>query len=124
SGGGSNAGGGGGGGSGGGKYNFSAVDLAISSVPSNTPSPAPSDGSNSSSHRRPSNTPPVDLTRLYGELAPPGSLAALSVGLANAGLANAATKKRMEFSSIADLAAPPPAKIPKTGDDVLNLSNE
>lgn len=93
------------------KYNFSAVDLAISSVPSNTPSPAPSDGSSGSSHRRPS----PDLSRLYGELAPPGAL-----------LGNALPKKRMEFASVADLAAPPPAKIPKNnvGDDVLNLSHD
>lgn len=93
------------------KYNFSAVDLAISSVPSNTPSPSPSDGSSGSSHRRPS----PDLSRLYGELAPPGAL-----------LANALPKKRMEFASVADLAAPPPAKIPKNnmGDDVLNLSHD
>ncbi|XP_017032823.1 MPN domain-containing protein CG4751 [Drosophila kikkawai] len=109
----SGGGGGGGGNSGSnsnsaGKYNFSAVDLAISSVPSNTPSPAPSDGSSSSSHRRPS----PDLSRLYGELAPPGAL-----GL---------PKKRMEFASVADLAAPPPAKMPKNsmGDDILNLSHD
>ncbi|XP_034125269.1 MPN domain-containing protein CG4751 isoform X2 [Drosophila guanche] len=112
-------GGGGGGGGGGGssnsnsgsKYNFSAVDLAISSVPSNTPSPSPSDGSSGSSHRRPS----PDLSRLYGELAPPGGL-----------LGSGVPKKRMEFASVADLAAPPPAKMPKSsmGDDILNLSHD
>ncbi|KAH8323247.1 hypothetical protein KR067_003722 [Drosophila pandora] len=98
----------------GGKYNFSAVDLAISSVPSNTPSPAPSDGSSSSSHRRPS----PDLSRLYGELAPPGAL----LGSGGVGV----PKKRMEFASVADLAAPPPAKMPKNsmGDDILNLSHD
>ncbi|XP_039154573.1 MPN domain-containing protein CG4751 [Drosophila simulans] len=109
------SGGSGGGGSNsnsGGKYNFSAVDLAISSVPSNTPSPAPSDGSSSSSHRRPS----PDISRLYGELAPPGAL------LGSGGV----PKKRMEFASVADLAAPPPAKMPKNnmGDDILNLSHD
>lgn len=85
------------------KYNFSAVDLAISSVPPNsTPSPSPSE----SSLRRPSDTPPVDLSRVYPE--PPQ------------------TKKRMEFSSIADLAAPPPTKQAKPNereDRVLNLSS-
>ncbi|XP_017012786.2 MPN domain-containing protein CG4751 [Drosophila takahashii] len=107
-----NSGGSGGGGgsnsNSGGKYNFSAVDLAISSVPSNTPSPSPSDGSSGSSHRRPS----PDLSRLYGELAPPGGLGV--------------PKKRMEFASVADLAAPPPAKMPKNsmGDDILNLSHD
>ncbi|EDW88053.1 MPN domain-containing protein CG4751 [Drosophila yakuba] len=110
-----NSGGSGGGGSNsnsGGKYNFSAVDLAISSVPSNTPSPSPSDGSSSSSHRRPS----PDISRLYGELAPPGAL------LGSGGV----PKKRMEFASVADLAAPPPAKMPKNnmGDDILNLSHD
>jgi len=110
-----NSGGSGGGGNNsnsGSKYNFSAVDLAISSVPSNTPSPAPSDGSSSSSHRRPS----PDLSRLYGELAPPGAL------LGSGGV----PKKRMEFASVADLAAPPPAKMPKNsmGDDILNLSHD
>ncbi|BFF95844.1 MPN domain-containing protein [Drosophila madeirensis] len=109
------SGGGGGGGSSnsnsGSKYNFSAVDLAISSVPSNTPSPSPSDGSSGSSHRRPS----PDLSRLYGELAPPGGL-----------LGSGVPKKRMEFASVADLAAPPPAKMPKSsmGDDILNLSHD
>ncbi|KAL5287086.1 MPND.2 family protein [Megaselia abdita] len=95
------------------KYNFSAADLAVSSVPSNTPSPAPSDGSASSSSRRHLNTPPVDLARLYPELQM--SAAAMQM------LQQQQPKKRMEFSSIADLAAPPPAKMAKT-DDILNLS--
>lgn len=95
------------------KYNFSAADLAVSSVPSNTPSPSPSDGSASSSSRRPLNTPPVDLARLYPELQM--SAAAMQM------LQQQQPKKRMEFSSIADLAGPPPAKMPKT-DDILNLS--
>lgn len=95
------------------KYNFSAADLAVSSVPSNTPSPAPSDGSASSSSRRHLNTPPVDLTRLYPEL----QMSAAAIQM----LQQQQPKKRMEFSSIADLAAPPPAKMSKT-DDILNLS--
>uniref|UniRef100_T1GVP6 MPN domain-containing protein n=1 Tax=Megaselia scalaris TaxID=36166 RepID=T1GVP6_MEGSC len=87
------------------KYNFSAADLAVSSVPSNTPSPAPSDGSASSSSRRPINTPPIDLARLYPDLKMSADTLAI--------FQQKQPKKRMEFSSIADLAAPPPAKMSK-----------
>lgn len=97
------------------KYNFSAADLAVSSVPSNTPSPAPSDGSASSSSRRPINTPPIDLARLYPDLKMSADTLAI--------FQQKQPKKRMEFSSIADLAAPPPAKMSKTDNDILNLSS-
>ncbi|XP_055386110.1 MPN domain-containing protein CG4751 [Condylostylus longicornis] len=80
------------------KYNFSAADLAVSSVSNNPVSLSPSESS-----RPPTKTPPVDLSRIYSD--PP--------------------RKRMEFSSIADLVAPTPAKIPKgnDGDEILNLSS-
>lgn len=85
------------------KYNFSAVDLAISShVP--PASSTPTDFS-----RKSTPTPPVDLA-LKDRSVPP--------------------KKRMEFSSIAELVAPSPTKRMKYADDdiedepaVLNLSN-
>ncbi|XP_054083471.1 MPN domain-containing protein CG4751 isoform X1 [Zeugodacus cucurbitae] len=82
-----------------GKYNYSAIDLAVSSIQSNTSAPIPVEASNMISQRRPSNTPPVDLSRLYSEGQSPSVIGSL--------------KKRMEFSSIAELAAPPPAKISK-----------
>lgn len=84
------------------KYNFSAVDLAISShVPASS---TPTDFS-----RKSTPTPPVDLAGKERSVPP---------------------KKRMEFSSIAELVAPSPSKRQKfTEDDndeepaVLNLSN-
>lgn len=84
------------------KYNFSAADLAISShVPASS---TPTDFS-----RKSTPTPPVDLA-IKERSVPP--------------------KKRMEFSSIAELVAPSPSKRPKYSDDdndeepaVLNLSN-
>lgn len=84
------------------KYNFSAADLAISShVPASS---TPTDFS-----RKSTPTPPVDLA-IKERSVPP--------------------KKRMEFSSIAELVAPSPSKRPKYTDDdndeepaVLNLSN-
>lgn len=84
------------------KYNFSAADLAISShVP---PSSTPTDFS-----RKSTPTPPVDLATKERSVPP---------------------KKRMEFSSIAELVAPSPSKRPKYNEDdndeepaVLNLSN-
>ncbi|XP_069962725.1 MPN domain-containing protein CG4751 isoform X3 [Bactrocera oleae] len=82
------------------KYNYSAIDLAVSSIQSNTSAPIPvGDSNNLISQRRPSNTPPVDLSRLYSEGQPSSVIGSL--------------KKRMEFSSIAELAAPPPTKISK-----------
>lgn len=83
------------------KYNFSAADLAISShVPS--ASSTPTDFSRKS-------TPPVDLAMKERSVPP---------------------KKRMEFSSIAELVAPSPTKRQKYADEdnddepaVLNLSN-
>ncbi|GAB0097275.1 MPN domain-containing protein [Sergentomyia squamirostris] len=96
------------------KYNFSAVDLAISAVPS--PSSMP-----------PMRTPPssshiaTDLSakKLYNP--------ANSYG---GSMSGGPVKKRMEFSSIADLVAPPPAKMQKLDDasdtddsGILNLSN-
>lgn len=83
------------------KYNFSAADLAISShVPASS---TPTDFSRKS-------TPPVDLAMKESRSVPP--------------------KKRMEFSSIAELVAPSPTKRQKYADDdmddepaVLNLSN-
>ena len=84
------------------KYNFSAVDLAISShMPS--ASSTPTDFS-----RKSTPTPPVDLASKERSVPP---------------------KKRMEFSSIAELVAPSPSKRSKyTEEDddepaVLNLSN-
>lgn len=85
------------------KYNFSAADLAISShVPPF--SSTPTDFS-----RKSTPTPPVDLATKERSVPP---------------------KKRMEFSSIAELVAPAPSKRPKYADEdnedepaVLNLSN-
>lgn len=86
------------------KYNFSAADLAISSHVTSSASTTPTDFS-----RRTTITPPVDLN-FKDKTVPP--------------------KKRMEFSSIAELVAPSPSKRPKYDDDendeepaVLNLSN-
>lgn len=82
------------------KYNFSAADLAISSHLQQ--STTPTDFS-----RKSTPTPPVDLVK--DRPVPP--------------------KKRMEFSSIAELVAPSPSKRQKYDDDesdepaVLNLSN-
>lgn len=83
------------------KYNFSAADLAISShIPASS---TPTDFS-----RKSTPTPPVDLA-IKERSVPP--------------------KKRMEFSSIAELVAPSPSKLPKYSEDdndeepaVLNLS--
>lgn len=86
------------------KYNFSAADLAISSHVSPSASSTPTDFS-----RKSTPTPPVDLA-VKDRSVPP--------------------KKRMEFSSIAELVAPSPTKRQKYADDenddepaVLNLSN-
>ncbi|CRL01028.1 CLUMA_CG014490, isoform A [Clunio marinus] len=86
------------------KYNFSAADLAISSHVLSASS-TPTDFS-----RKSTPTPPVDLA-MKDRSVPP--------------------KKRMEFSSIAELVAPSPSKRQKYSDDdeiddepaVLNLSN-
>lgn len=86
------------------KYNFSAADLAISSHVPPSASSTPTDFS-----RKSTPTPPVDLA-VKDRSVPP--------------------KKRMEFSSIAELVAPSPSKRHKYADDenedepaVLNLSN-
>lgn len=87
------------------KYNFnSAADLAISSHVAPSASTTPTDFS-----RKSTPTPPVDLA-MKDRSVPP--------------------KKRMEFSSIAELVAPSPSKRQKYDDDenedepaVLNLSN-
>lgn len=86
------------------KYNFSAADLAISSHVAPSVSTTPTDFS-----RKSTPTPPVDLA-MKDRSVPP--------------------KKRMEFSSIAELVAPSPSKRQKYDDDenedepaVLNLSN-
>ena len=86
------------------KYNFSAADLAISSHVPPSASSTPTDFS-----RKSTPTPPVDLA-VKDRSVPP--------------------KKRMEFSSIAELVAPSPSKRQKYADDenedepaVLNLSN-
>lgn len=87
------------------KYNFSAADLAISShIPPPSASSTPTDFS-----RKSTPTPPVDLAAEKRSVPP---------------------KKRMEFSSIAELVAPSPTKRQKYADDdiedepaVLNLSN-
>lgn len=92
------------------KYNFSAADLAVSSIPmSSSSSSIATDFS-----RKNLVTPPIDMSNL------------------TASSSNEVTvpqpppKKRMEFSSIADLAAPP-AKLQKIDESVeesgvLNLS--
>lgn len=85
------------------KYNFSAADLAISShVP-------PSSSTPTDFSRKSTPTPPVDLAMKERSVPP---------------------KKRMEFSSIAELVAPSPSKRQKYADEdnedepaVLNLSN-
>lgn len=86
------------------KYNFSAADLAISSHIPPSASSTPTDFS-----RKSTPTPPVDLAMKERSVPP---------------------KKRMEFSSIAELVAPSPSKRQKYADDdnedepaVLNLSN-
>ncbi|XP_053961352.1 MPN domain-containing protein CG4751 [Anastrepha ludens] len=90
------------------KYNFSATDLAVSSIQSNTSASVPVEaGNNLIKHRRLSNTPPVDLSCLYGEGQSP--------------LGKGYMKKRMEFSSIAELAAPPPTKMSKVNEDTLSV---
>ncbi|XP_012162533.1 MPN domain-containing protein CG4751 isoform X2 [Ceratitis capitata] len=86
------------------KYNFSAMDLAVSSIQPNTSIALPIDiDHNLLSHRRPSNTPPVDLSRFYSE-----GLSSSTIG---------SMKKRMEYSSVAELAAPPPAKMSKANEN-------
>lgn len=86
------------------KYNFSAADLAISSHNQPSASSTPTDFS-----RKSTPTPPVDLAMKASSVPP---------------------KKRMEFSSIAELVAPSPSKRTKYAEDenedepaVLNLSN-
>ncbi|XP_067622407.1 MPN domain-containing protein CG4751 isoform X2 [Eurosta solidaginis] len=88
------------------KYNFSATDLAVSSIQPNTAiSVSLESGNISTTLRKPSTTPPVDLSSFYNESQlPPGS---------------GSIKKRMEFSSIAELAAPP-AKFFKGNEDPLS----
>lgn len=80
------------------KYNFSAADLAISSVPA---SGMPLLGSGSI----------ADLSRKMSDAS---SSALLDMSIADASQLESRLKKRMEFSSIADLvAAPPPSKMQK-----------
>ncbi|XP_059617533.1 MPN domain-containing protein CG4751 [Phlebotomus argentipes] len=95
------------------KYNFSAVDLAISAVPSPSAQPI----------RTPPASSPLAATDLSAKK---------FYSPANSYGGGTPVKKRMEFSSIADLVAPPPTKMQKmdeTGlsdaDDsgILNLSS-
>lgn len=106
------------------KYNFSAADLAISSVPA---SGMPLLGTGSI----------ADLSRKMSDTSPS---ALLDMSLVDASQLESRLKKRMEFSSIADLvAAPPPSKMQKLEElasmhqsstqhqddsDALNLSND
>lgn len=97
------------------KYNFSAVDLAVSSVPLAASSPL---GGVADLSRKTPQTPPVDMSGSPSiQTTPP-------VGGASA--ANSGSqilppyKKRMEFSSIADLVAAPPSKMPKLSTENLD----
>ena len=75
------------------KYNFSAVDLAISSVPNAMSSPLIGGSDLSVAARKMSDSSPLlDMSMIGG-----GDVSQLESRL----------KKRMEFSSIADLVAPP-----------------
>lgn len=96
------------------KYNFSAVDLAVSSVPLAASSPL---GGVADLSRKTPQTPPVDMSAASPSISstPPVS---------GSGSGSAAIlppyKKRMEFSSIADLVAAPPSKMPKMSTENLD----
>uniref|UniRef100_A0A182MSL5 MPN domain-containing protein n=1 Tax=Anopheles culicifacies TaxID=139723 RepID=A0A182MSL5_9DIPT len=105
------------------KYNFSAVDLAVSSVvPLAASSPlgaAAADLSRKSS----SQTPPMDMSRSSPVI--PGTTSGSGTGTTSPGSGSGSMilppyKKRMEFASIADLVAAPPAKIPKISTENLD----
>lgn len=91
------------------KYNFSAVDLAVSSVPLAASSPL---GAADLSRKTPQ-TPPVEM---------PASPSIQTTPPATAGSSQVLPpyKKRMEFSSIADLVAAPPSKMPKLSSENLD----
>ncbi|XP_055683141.1 MPN domain-containing protein CG4751 isoform X2 [Lutzomyia longipalpis] len=85
------------------KYNFSAVDLAISAVPSSTGAPM----------RTPTSSPLMATDLSAKKLYNPSN----SYG-------TAPVKKRMEFSSIADLVAPPPTKMQKMDEQGLSDADD
>ncbi|XP_052867706.1 MPN domain-containing protein CG4751 [Anopheles cruzii] len=117
---GSAGGGGGGGGSGNSKYNFSAVDLAVSSVvPLAASSPLGGASGAADLSRKAPQTPPVDMSRS----SPAIPATATSPGAGSSSSSSGILppyKKRMEFASIADLVAAPPAKIPKMSTENLD----
>lgn len=91
------------------KYNFSAADLAISSVP---PSSSPSSvlmggGGISDLSRKPSPSPLLDMS--------------MTTTTNDASQLESRLKKRMEFSSIADLVAPPPPSKMQKLEELANL---
>lgn len=86
------------------KYNFSAVDLAISSVP-----PPLMGGGGGGGGGSGAGSSIADLSRQMAEASP-----LLDMSMVDASQLESRLKKRMEFSSIADLvAAPPPSKMQK-----------
>uniref|UniRef100_A0A8W7PW37 MPN domain-containing protein n=1 Tax=Anopheles coluzzii TaxID=1518534 RepID=A0A8W7PW37_ANOCL len=110
------------------QYNFSAVDLAVSSVvPLAASSPLGSAAADLS-RKASSQTPPVDMSRASPAM--PGTAAASNTagsgttspggGSGSGGMILPPYKKRMEFASIADLVAAPPAKIPKMSTENLD----
>uniref|UniRef100_A0A182P9P1 MPN domain-containing protein n=1 Tax=Anopheles epiroticus TaxID=199890 RepID=A0A182P9P1_9DIPT len=115
---GAGSGGGGGGGAGSNsKYNFSAVDLAVSSVvPLAASSPLGSAAADLS-RKSSSQTPPVDMSRSSPAI--PGTTTGAGTTSPGGGILPP-YKKRMEFASIADLVAAPPAKIPKMSTENLD----
>ncbi|EDS45382.1 conserved hypothetical protein [Culex quinquefasciatus] len=94
------------------KYNFSAVDLAVSSVPLAASSPlgGGSGGGVADLSRKTPQTPEPSI--------PPPSTP--PVASASQQQILPPYKKRMEFSSIADLVAAPPSKMPKMSTENLD----
>lgn len=96
------------------KYNFSAVDLAVSSVPLAASSPL---GGVADLSRKTPQTPPVDMSGSPSiQTTPPVGAG----GSASGSQILPPYKKRMEFSSIADLVAAPPSKMPKLATENLD----
>ena len=106
-------------------YGFSAADLAISSVGSGgggggrtmTPSPK---STTSSSYGGGGGSGAADLSRKSMSPANLSVFGGHGEGMRE--VAPPPIKKRMEFSSIADLAAPPPAKVPKFDEGLMAAS--
>ncbi|KAL1402379.1 hypothetical protein pipiens_000963, partial [Culex pipiens pipiens] len=97
------------------KYNFSAVDLAVSSVPLAASSPLGGGGGSSGGGV-------ADLSRKTPQTPEPSIPPPSTPPVASASQQQILPpyKKRMEFSSIADLVAAPPSKMPKMSTENLD----